>query len=40
MANTEAKSQISKADDLLKEKQEAIKNNLNHIFESLNIKRD
>jgi len=40
MANTEAKTQISKADDLLREKQEAIKNNLNHIFESLNIKRD
>lgn len=40
MANTEAKTQISKADDLLREKQEAIKNNLNHIFESLNIKKD
>ena len=39
IANTEAKSQITRADDLLKEKQEEIKDSLEQIFESLNIKK-
>lgn len=39
IANTEAKSQITRADDLLKEKQEEIKNSLEQIFESLSIKK-